>query len=436
MNIPTATEELCQQLRSGDLSLFDYLAHLEAMFAAREPSIHAFLPETERFVRLHAEATALYARYPEPASRPALFGLPIGVKDIFHVDGFETHAGSTLPPELLAGAEADVVTNLKVAGALVLGKTVSTEFAYFAPGPTRNPHDPAHTPGGSSSGSAAAVAAGLAPLALGTQTIGSISRPAAFCGVVGYKPSYDRISRRGVIPLSPSLDHVGFFAGDVGGVQLAAAQLATNWQATTDMRKPALGIPEGPYLAHASTIGQVHFNAVCERLDAAGLVVQRVSALNDYNDIVSRHHLLMAAEAAAVHETWYAQYGDLYHPKTAALIRRGQHTTEAAIAQARRGRAKLRRELETVMDEQGIDLWLSPAAPGPAPLGLESTGDPIMNLPWTHAGLPIVSLPAGFSDQGLPLGLQLTGRWYQDEQLLRWAAADIAPALNELRGKT
>jgi len=436
MNVPTATEELCRQLRSGDLSLFHYLAHLEAAFAAREPLIQAFLPEPGRFARLRAEASALSARYPDPASRPALFGLPVGVKDIFHADGFETRAGSTLPPELLAGPEADVVTALKGAGALLLGKTVTTEFAYFAPGPTRNPHDLAHTPGGSSSGSAAAVAAGLAPLALGTQTIGSISRPAAFCGVVGYKPSYDRISRRGVIPLSPSLDHVGFFAGDVGGVQLAAKKLAVKWQEATDMRKPVLGVPEGPYLAHPSTIGRAQFSAVCEQLQAAGLIVRHVAAMTDYNDIVSRHQLLMAAEAAAVHESWYAQYGDHYHPKTAALIRRGQHTPEASIVEARRGRTKLRRELETMMDEQGIDLWLSPAAPGPAPLGLESTGDPIMNLPWTHAGLPTVSLPAGFSDQGLPLGLQLTGRWYRDEQLLHWAAADIAPALSDLRGNT
>ncbi len=142
--------------------------------------------------------------------RPPLFGIPIGIKDIFHVNGFSTHAGSRLPPKQLMGEEAKCVSDLKKAGALILGKTVTTEFAYFEPGPTMNPHNPNHTPGGSSSGSAAAVAAGLCPLALGSQTIGSIIRPASFCGVVGYKPSYDRISRDGVIPVSPSLDHIGF----------------------------------------------------------------------------------------------------------------------------------------------------------------------------------------------------------------------------------
>ena len=151
------------------------------------------------------------------------------MKDIFHVKGFLTRAGSGLPVDLLTGPEAESVTQLKQAGALILGKTVTTEFAYFAPGPTRNPRNPAHTPGGSSSGSAAAVGAGLCPLALGTQTIGSILRPASFCGVVGFKPSFGRISSAGVIPFAVSLDHIGFFTQDVAGATLAAAVLCKNW---------------------------------------------------------------------------------------------------------------------------------------------------------------------------------------------------------------
>ncbi len=169
------------------------LDRVEALFAEREPEVRAFLPEEGRFDRLRREAAALEARWPDPERRPPLFGVLAGVKDIFHVDGFETGGGSRLPPEVLRGPEAASVTTLRAAGALILGKAVSTEFAYFAPGPTRNPWNPEHTPGGSSSGSAAAVGAGLAPLALGTQTIGSIIRPAAFCGAVGYKPSYERI---------------------------------------------------------------------------------------------------------------------------------------------------------------------------------------------------------------------------------------------------
>ena len=203
--------ELLRALRSGGAALTDYLDELAEVFDRREPEVHAFLPEPGRFGRLRRQAKELEDRFPEPEERPPLFGLPVAVKDIFHADGFPTRAGSRVPPDLLAGPEAVAVTRLKEAGALILGKAVTTEFAYFGPGPTRNPHDPECTPGGSSSGSAAAVAAEMSPLALGTQTIGSISRPASYCGVVGFKPSYDRVSRAGVVPLSPALDHVGFF---------------------------------------------------------------------------------------------------------------------------------------------------------------------------------------------------------------------------------
>src|SRR5215213_7607826 len=205
---------IIDELRSGQLLLPDFLAQVEARFTQQEPSILAFLPEEERFTRLYDEAEALVLSYPDLIKRPLLFGALVGVKDIFHVDGFTTQAGSRLPADALEGKEAQSVSRLMNAGALIFGKTVTTEFAYFSPGPTRNPHHLEHTPGGSSSGSAAAVAAGFCHLALGTQTIGSIIRPASFCGVVGLKPTYERISREGVIPLSPSLDHVGFFASD------------------------------------------------------------------------------------------------------------------------------------------------------------------------------------------------------------------------------
>jgi len=230
--------------------------------------VRAFLPEEGRFERLRREEEALQVRWPnrtdpsdpsDPSDskhRPPLFGVPVGVKDIFHVEGFPTGGGSRLPPEALRGPEAACVKTLKEAGALILGKTVSTEFAYFAPGPTRNPWNPEHTPGGSSSGSAAAVGAGLCSLALGTQTIGSILRPAAFCGVVGFKPSYERISRDGVIPLAPSLDHVGFFTPDVAGAERAAAVLCRDWRPAKPGRKPRLGVPEGPYLERASGEGR------------------------------------------------------------------------------------------------------------------------------------------------------------------------------------
>jgi len=162
------------------------LEQLEERFAQREPSVRAFLLEPGRFKRLRREADEAFAKHPNPHTRGPLFGVPLGVKDVFHVDGLPTRAGSRLPPEELTGQQAGAVARLRAEGALIAGKTVTTEFSYYTAGPTRNPHHTLHTPGGSSSGSAAAVAAGLCPVALGTQTIGSIIRPAAYCGVVGF----------------------------------------------------------------------------------------------------------------------------------------------------------------------------------------------------------------------------------------------------------
>jgi Asp-tRNA(Asn)/Glu-tRNA(Gln) amidotransferase A subunit family amidase len=406
---------------------------LETLFAEREPEVRAFLPEEGRFERLRREMETLQARWPDRTDpsdrsdpsdskrRPPLFGVPIGVKDIFHVDGFPTRGGSRLPPEALRGPEAASVKILKEAGALILGKTVSTEFAFFAPGPTRNPWNPEHTPGGSSSGSAAAVGAGLCPLALGTQTIGSILRPAAFCGVVGFKPSYERISRDGVIPLAPSLDHVGFFTPNVAGAQRAAAVLCRDWRPAAAGRKPRLGIPEGPYLERASGEGLVHFRQVCHRLIDAGFEVEHVPALSDFGEIVERHFRITAAEIAHVHRDWFARFGDLYAAKTAELIRRGQTVTDDELARDLDGREELRDVLTSLMDQHDLDLWISPPALGAAPRGLDSTGDPVMNLPWSHAGMPAIALPAGRNAAGLPLGLQVVARWWADEALLAWA---------------
>lgn len=414
-------------LAAGDLSVDDYLDTLLGRIAERDPAIHAFLPEEDRPGRLRREAAALLARWPSPGERPPLFGVPLGVKDVYRVDGFPTGAGSRLPPEELAGRESEVITLLKRQGALVLGKTVSTELAYFSTGPTRNPRDPERTPGGSSSGSAAAVAAGLCPLALGTQTIGSILRPAAYCGVVGFKPTYGRISTAGVVPLAPSFDHVGLFTADVAGIAFAAAALCAGWQPAHrpegPERKPRLGIPEGPYLEAATPEGLAGFRAACERLSAAGFEVVSIPALPDFPQLADRHLKIVAAEAARVQAGWFGRFGELYSPRTRDLILRGQSVTDEALAEALAGRAVLRSELHRLLDRHGVDLWISPAAPGPAPQGLASTGDPVMNIPWTHAGVPALALPAGRSAEGLPLGLQIAGRWQEDEALLAAAAA-------------
>ncbi|MBX7236309.1 MAG: amidase [Caldilineales bacterium] len=410
-------------LRSNEIDLLSYLDRLCDRIDAVEPHIQALLPEPDRRARLLAEAQALLERYPDPVSRPPLFGAPVGVKDIIPADGFVTRGGSLLPPEVLARPEAACVTLLKAAGALILGKTVTTEFAFFEPGPTRNPHDLGHTPGGSSSGSAAAVAAGLAPLSLGTQTIGSVIRPAAFCGVVGFKPSYGRLPAAGILFFSRAVDHIGLFTQDVAGAALAASCLIDDWRPVGGAAIPRLGIPDGPYLAQAEAEALIAFESQVARLEAAGFEIVRAPLFPDIDAINRRHRRLIAFEFAQEHAHLFARFESLYRPRTAALIREGQAVAAGEADEIRAGRAVLRGEIERVMAESGIDLWLSPAATGPAPAGLGSTGDPIMNLPWTYAGLPALTLPAGWAANGLPLGLQLVGRWRADESLLNGAAA-------------
>jgi Asp-tRNA(Asn)/Glu-tRNA(Gln) amidotransferase A subunit family amidase len=370
-----------------------------------DASICSLMPEPGRAERLERAVST--------APDGPLRGLVIGVKDIFHVDGLPTTAGSTLPVEELAGSEAAAVSLLRRAGAIVLGKTVSTEFALFEPGPTRNPHNLAHTPGGSSSGSAAAVAAGHCPLALGSQTVGSVIRPAAFCGVVGYKPSYGRISTAGVIPLAESFDTVGLLASSVSWIERAAVLLCARWQRGAANSRPVLGIPDGPYLEQAS-------EEALRVLD--GLGATRVPLFGDIEAINAAHRRLLRFEMARHHARWFPRFADRYRPRTAGAIRDGLAIADDDAAQIRAGRATLRARVHDAMDASGVDVWVCPAAAGPAPEGLDSTGDPAMQLPWTHAGLPVVTLPWGTAANGLPLGLQLVARFMDDERLLAWAA--------------
>jgi Asp-tRNA(Asn)/Glu-tRNA(Gln) amidotransferase A subunit family amidase len=416
---PDRLKELAEGFRTGQLSVRDYLDRIEARFQEREPQVKAFLSEQpDRFDRLRQEASQLESQFPELDSRPPLYGIPFGVKDIFHVEGFPTRAGSKLPPEVLHGPEAKSVSILKSAGALFLGKTVTTEFAYRVPGPTQNPYRLDHTPGGSSSGSAAAVAAGLCPLALGTQTIGSLLRPASYCGVVGFKPSYGRIPADGVIPLAYSVDHVGFFTADIEGAVLVASVLCQGWDRGIEISHPIFGIPEGPYLEKASEEGLNHFRRTCDKLSQAGFDVRSVDMLKDFKDIIRRHKTLQAAEAAEAHREWFRTHPELYREKTAELIRKGQAVKPDILEICRASRENLRQEITRIMDQYGLSALLAPAAPGPAPSGLGETGDPVMNLPWSHAGPPAVNLPSGESSEGLPLGLQVIGRWMDDEGLL------------------
>ncbi len=460
---PQSLEGLHKRLESRETNLTEELSPLLDRLDRHEPVLGTLLPDetaSRRRARILREAASLEKRWPDPTDRPPLFGALLGVKDLFHTAGFPTRGGSALPPDVFTreGApgrpdenrdEASVVSALREAGALILGKTVTTEFAYFGPGPTRNPWNPDHTPGGSSSGSAAAVAAGFCHIALGTQTIGSISRPASFCGVAGYKPSYGRIAADGVIPFSVDADHVGIIAADVDALARSASVTVTGWsrdraheaapptngesrhtsRAGSDLRH-LLGtvlVPDDAYLAQADTTGLRGLDAVIERLVGLGVEVQRVSIFSDIESINEAHKDMIARDFADVHTRWYEEHGELYHSRSAQLIERGAAVTDERREQARVGRIRVRERIERALERHGAAVWIAPATVGEAPRGIETTGDPTMNLPWTYAGVPTVSvpiagLPNGRGPAGLPLGIQIASRYGSDEQLLHRAA--------------
>ncbi|MFJ8045176.1 amidase [Kitasatospora sp. NPDC096147] len=394
--------------------------------------LHAFVAESEtaaaRRSRLRAEERAVRS-HAHPGS--PLRCVPVAVKDVVRVDGLPTTAGSLLPAEVFAGPQATAVDRLRAAGALIAGKTVTAEFAMSAPGPTRNPRHRDHTPGGSSSGSAAAVAAGIVPLALGTQTVGSVIRPAAYCGVVGFRPTHGRIPCDGVVPNAPSLDTLGVLADSLQAVEAAAAVLCDGWSAPdTVLAPPVLGVPDGRYLRQADPDGLAAFEAQVRALVAAGFTVRRVPMFEDLDELARRLRAVNRHEAARSHAEWYPRYGHLYRPQSGATVREGHTVTEDEYARGLRWQQSLRSRLADTTHAAGVDLWITPAAPGAAPSGLDSTGSPVMCAPWSYTGWPALSLPAGRDPRGLPFGLQCVAPAHADERLLAWAAP-IATALAE-----
>lgn len=410
------------RLRAGEPTPAAYVERLCAEVDRIDPGVRAFVPEAGRYHRIVAAARRLEARHPDPAGRPPLYGVPVGVTDVVRVDGLPTHAGSAVPPGALAGPEASLVGRLRAAGALVAGKTATAEFAVVAPGPTRNPHDLAYSPGGPGAGSAAAVAAGFVPLAIGVQTAGAVILPSAYCGAVGFCPTRGRIPVDGVVAHVPALAAPGCHTADVAGAALAASVLCEGWRPATPAGPPVLGVPAGAYAEQAGPDALAEFERAVGRL---GLPVVRLDPVGDAGAV--RHHLRTVAryELAQAHADLFARFGGLYRPETVAVIRHGRETDPADHAAALAVRADFRRRLAALTAEHGVDVWVAPAATGPAPRGLGSSGSaavsPAMSLPWSFAGVPVVTLPAGTSG-GLPVGLQCVGAEGADEVLLAHAA--------------
>lgn len=405
-----------------------------ARIAAQDGLLCALLPEPDRAARLHAEAQALARACPDPAQHPALFGVLVAVKDCIRVDGLETRAGSRLPPACFAGPEGGALSRLRAAGALVLGKAVTTEFTLGTPGPTRNPRDPDHTPGGSSSGSAAAVAAGYAPLALGTQTGGSIIRPAAFCGVVGFKPTWGRVPSDGLVHYAPSFDHLGWLAADIAMTLRTASVLCRGWQAAAVTAaqtgpRPVIGIANPAMLAAVEVSARAAFERQIDRLRAAGYPVQPSALPDDPDAMRALRREQALAELAHFHRNWFATHGALYAARTQRSIRAGQAAPPERLAALRAALPAARAASDAAMTRDGVDLLALPAAPGPAPAGLASTGSSVLNQPFSFTGQPVASLPCAPLPGGhLPLGLQLVAARGRDEALLGWATG-IAAAL-------
>jgi Asp-tRNA(Asn)/Glu-tRNA(Gln) amidotransferase A subunit family amidase len=341
--------------------------------------------------------------------RGVLHGIPVGVKDIFDVAGMVTTAGAAPFAHRLATEDAAAVALLRRAGAVVLGKTVTTEFAFLDPAETRNPQNLLHTPGGSSSGSAAAVAAGMVPLAIGSQTIGSTLRPAAYCGVVGLKPAYGTISRAGMAPLAPTLDHVGIFCRSVADAAaafevLAVATASPERPLDSVAAPPRLGVPRA-MLAGAVTGVADQVETVAATLRQAGAVVEDVHVPASYEGFYEAGMVVLQVEAARVHAPQFAAHRDHYRPKIRELIEAGMHVEPAAYDRAREHLRRSRGALAGLLAR--VDALLSPVADGPAPEGTTSTGNPAWCAPATFTGFPAIALPSGFAANGLPLAIQL-----------------------------
>jgi Asp-tRNA(Asn)/Glu-tRNA(Gln) amidotransferase A subunit family amidase len=371
-----------------------------------------------------------------------LHGVPVGVKDIFDTADMPTEYGSVLYAGRTPSRDSAAVAMLRAAGAIIIGKTVTTEFATQAPGKTRNPHDPDHTPGGSSSGSAAAVAAGMVPLAIGSQTNGSVIRPAAFCGVLGFKPTHGLIPRHGMLTLSRTLDHVGLFARTVADVALLAGQLVGYDEGDPDTRPraripfaevaaeepplpPMLAFVKTPHWERADKETKEAFGELIEHL---GNRVEEVELFPSAAEAWQWHRTIMEAEMAANLEREWDKGHDRLSESLRAQLERGR---EVRALDYQRAVAWIPRIYESFAElfYLRFDAILTPAAPGTAPKGLTSTGDPSFCTLWTLCGMPAVSLPLLQGANGLPLGVQLVGPRDGDARLLRtarWLAAAVA----------
>ena len=423
-----------QGIRKGEFTSEEYTAACLAAVARFDPAIEVWeWLDRERAIE---QARAADARRQSGMALGPLHGLPIGVKDIIDTKAIPTRIGSPIFAANVPAEDATVVQRLLEAGAFVLGKTVTTEFAWAHPGKTHNPWNAGHTPGGSSSGSAAGVAAQFMPAALGSQTLGSVIRPAAYCGVVGFKPSFGLISRSGVHPFSPTLDHIGVFARCVADAALLANCL-TGFDPDDpasirgDSRPPARG--RTPPLARPPRLALVHspvweladeqqrtaMQSAAQTLRAAGAEIREVELPAQFAQSQQAVNTIMRAEATAVFAPLQAAHPGKVSAVIDTLIAEGRAISALTYIEALRARAGMQKDMQRLFLD--FDAIVTPPATGEAPESLERTGNPAFCAAWSMLGVPAINLPAGWGTHGLPLGIQLLGAYRNDQHMLRVA---------------
>jgi len=424
--------EAARRIREGLLSSEELVESCLERIRQVEDTVQAWTFLDEKHALAQARAADELRRSAQPIG--ALHGIPVGIKDIVDTQDMPTENGTVLHKGRAPRDDAALVTMLKAAGAVILGKTVTTECAYFHPGKTRNPWNPKHTPGGSSSGSAAAVAASMVPLAVGSQTNGSVIRPAAFCGVYGFKPTHGLIPRTGVLPLSRALDQMGVFARTLEDLALAVEPLVGFNEGDPDTRPrarmplletlreeppipPMIGLVKTPHWDRATEETKQGFTEIVEAL---GAQVEEVDLGPTSVAAWDLHKTIMESDMALNFEReWQKGRARLSEPLR-SLIERGREIRAVDYKRALQGSQLVVNNLEDLFIER-YDALLTPSAPGSAPKGLGSTGDPVFCTLWTLCGMPAVSLPLLQDAQGLPIGVQLVGRRNFDARLLRTA---------------
>ena len=413
LTVREAARQIAERQLTAEALTAAYLDHIDA----REGVVGAW-----QYLDRERALAAARQRDAEPTRGP-LHGIPIAVKDLIDTVDMPTAYGSSIYRGHRPAADASCVALARATGAVVLGKTVTTEFAAFTPGKTANPRNPAHTPGGSSSGSAAAVADGMVPLAFGTQTAGSIIRPAAYCGCIGYKPSFGLINRAGVKPLADSLDTIGVLAGTVEDAAFFAGVLSERSalrHLATPSEAPRFGLYRTPMWDEAEPATATALDTAREALERVGAAVAELAIAPEHHGLAEAQNTIMRFETVRAFAYERIEHSAELSPPFAQMLDAGMTIGTDEYDRALARAAEARAGLDAFFGS--CDAVLVPAAPGEAPVGLGNTGDPIFNRMWTLLGVPCVTLPARWAESGLPTGVQLVGQIGDDARLMACAA--------------